>query len=291
MLNSILFVKSDIVFYLFVDFFEVICIIETEVTKMHEDIISSIKIHDILSVVKINSKQGTQGGNKNREISAFAYKTEGKTIYTQDGVNTISDAGHIVFLPKGASYTYVIEQAGECILFELDFGDDIPFDKITSFHVKSSPEILSSAQKADRFWTYKKQGFRNKCMSCIYSILSYVTTETEYLNSEKYDIIKTSVKYIEERLDDPDIDTEFLASLSGISVPYFRKIFIGIYKMPVAKYIESIRIGKARDLLKNDFGTVGDVAECVGYRNIYHFSKAFKKVTGMSPTEFSRGRI
>ena len=257
---------------------------------MYEEKISNIKILDILAVVKTNMKQGTVGGNKKRETSAFAYKTTGKTVYNQNGTTTVSDSGHIVFLPKGANYTYVVEQAGECILFEIDFGEDVPFDKILSFSIKSSPEILLSVQKAERFWTYKKQGFRNKCMSSIYSILSYITNANEYLNSSKYDIIKPSVKYIEEHLDDADIDTEFLAGLSGISVPYFRKIFFSVYKMPVAKYIESVRIGKAKDLLKNDYGTVGEVAESVGYRNIYHFSKAFKKVTGMSPTEYSRDR-
>lgn len=257
---------------------------------MDNEKILSIKILDVLSVVKTNIKQGTQSGNKNRETSAFAFKTEGKTVYVQNNTKIISDPNHLIFLPKGADYSFTVEEAGECILFELDFGSDIPFDKITSFTLKNSSDILSYALNAERFWTYKKQGFRNKCMSYIYNILSNVSAENSYFNSSKYDIIKPSVKYIEEHLDDPDMDTEFLSSLSGISVPYFRKIFIGIYKMPVAKYIESVRIGKARDLLKNDFGTVGDVAECVGYRNIYHFSKAFKKVTGMSPTEFSRGR-
>ncbi|MBE6571812.1 MAG: helix-turn-helix transcriptional regulator [Ruminococcaceae bacterium] len=126
-------------------------------------------------------------------------------------------------------------------------------------------------------------------MSYIFNILSNVNRNGGYVNSSKYEIIKPSIRYIEEHLEDPDIDTEFLSRLSGISIPYFRKLFCEIYKMPVAKYIESVRIGKARELLKNDYGSVGEVAECVGYRNIYHFSKAFKKVTGVSPTEFSRG--
>ncbi|MBR5554087.1 MAG: helix-turn-helix transcriptional regulator [Clostridia bacterium] len=180
-------------------------------------------------------------------------------------------------------------ESGDCILFELDFGEHIPFDEITSFPIRNAADILACAEKAERFWTYKKQGFRNKCMSYIFDILSNVNRDGGYVSSSKYEIIKPSIKYLEEHLDDPDIDTEYLARISGISIPYFRKLFCEIYKMPVAKYIESVRIGKARELLKNDYGSVGEVAECVGYRNIYHFSKAFKKVTGVSPTEFSRG--
>jgi len=254
------------------------------------DKISDIRIYDILSVVKTRIKEGTVASNKCRDSSAFAYKTAGKTIYRQDGrASVLSDPSHLVFLPKGSSYFYTVVESGDCILFELDFGDCIPFDEITSFPIRNSADILACAEKAERFWTYKKQGYRNKCMSYIFNILSNVNRNGGYVNSSKYEIIKPSIRYIEEHLEDPDIDTEFLSRLSGISIPYFRKLFCEIYKMPVAKYIESVRIGKARELLKNDYGSVGEVAECVGYRNIYHFSKAFKKVTGVSPTEFSRG--
>ncbi len=258
---------------------------------MHDEKILELRILDVLTVVKTNIKKGIVAENRSRKTSAFAYKTTGKTTYNQNDVTILSDPYHLVFLPKGSSYSYTVEEAGECILFELDFGEKIPFDKVTSFPVRSAPDVLSSAAKAERFWTYKKQGYRNKCMSCIYNILSNVNTDGSYVNSTKYDIIRPSIKYLEEHLDDPDIDTDFLASLSGISIPYFRKIFNNIYKMPVAKYIESVRIGKARELLKNDYDSVGEVAECVGYRNIYHFSKVFKKVTGMSPTEYARGKI
>lgn len=257
---------------------------------MNDEKIASLRIFDVLAVVKTNIKKGVDAENRSRKTSAFAYKTAGKTIYRQNGNCILSDPSHIVFLPKGADYSYAVEEAGECILFELDFGDQTPFDRVMSFPVRSAPDILSSAAKAERFWTYKKQGYRNKCMSCIYNILSNVNADSNYVDSTKYDIIRPSIKYLEEHLDDPDIDTDFLACLSGISIPYFRKIFNSIYKMPVAKYIESVRIGKARELLKNDYESVGEVAECVGYRNIYHFSKAFKKVTGMSPSEFARGK-
>ncbi len=258
---------------------------------MNDENILSLRILDVLAVVKTDIKKGVVAENRSRKTSAFAYKTAGKTVYNQNGSTILSDPFRIVFLPKGADYSYTVEEAGECILFELDLGEELPFDRVISFPIRSSPEVLSSAAKAERFWTYKKHGYRNKCMSCIYNILSNVNTDGNYVNSTKYDIIRPSIKYLEEHLDDPDINTDFLASLSGISVPYFRKIFNNIYKMPVAKYIESVRIGKARELLKNDYDSVGDVAECVGYRNIYHFSKAFKKVIGMSPTEYARGKI
>ena len=253
--------------------------------------ILNIRIDDIISVIRTTIKASTKSENKNRKSSAFVFKSAGKTTYFQNGKSILSDPSHIVFLPKGADYAYIVEENGDCYIFELDFGETIPFDEITSFPLKNITDVTTSAEKAERFWTYKKPGYRNKCMSCIYNILSNVDAEKRYVNSTKYEMIKPSISYLEKNLNDPDIDTEFLAVLSDISVPYFRKLFYEIYKMPVAKYIESVRIRKARELLKNDFGSVGEVAELVGYRNIYHFSKSFKKVTGLSPTEFARNKL
>ena len=255
---------------------------------MNAEKILNIRITDILSVVKTTIKASTKSENRNRKSSGFALKTAGRTTYFQNGKSIISDPHHIVFLPKGSDYTYFVEENGDCFIFELDIAGEQPFSEITSLAIKNHSEASASAEKAERFFTYKKPGYRNKCMSCIYNILSNVITDTTYVNSAKYELIKPSIRYLEKNLGNPDINTELLAEISEISIPYFRKLFFEIYKMPVAKYIESVRIGKARELLKNDFGSVGDVSELVGYRNIYHFSKAFKKVTGISPSEFAR---
>ncbi len=255
--------------------------------------ISDITISDIIAVIKTDMKKGFSYYNENRKSCAFAIKLEGKTSYYQDGIKTVSDPSHITVLPYGASYKFAVEEIGECILFEVRFENDIyPFDKITSLPIISSGNVHLAAMKAERVWTYKKQGFRHKCIGYLYDILSYTSTdEGVYINSEKYSIIEPSIRYIEEKLSDPNINTEMLASLSGISVPYFRKLFYEIYKMPVAKYIEFIRMSKARDLLKTDGISVGYVAESVGYRNIYHFSKAFKKITGTSPSFYIRNGL
>ena len=247
-----------------------------------------ITLVDILAVTHIQHAQGTQITIPHRSGMAFSLKKSGKTVYNQNGKRIISDAAHIVYLPRGASYVLKVEEPGECILFEVAFEGEQPFREITAFPVGVSGELYHAAEKAERAWTYRKQGYRHACLSCLYNILAGIHPDTDvYINSAKLKIIEPSIRYMEEHLSDPDICTEKLAVLSGISVPYFRKLFTEIYRMPVARYIESIRIRKAQELLKSDYTSVGDVAEYVGYRNIYHFSKVFKKVTGMSPSEFA----
>ena len=53
-------------------------------------------------------------------------------------------------------------------------------------------------------------------------------------------------------------------------------------------YLTDLRIGKAKELLSGEDLSVQDVAERVGYQDLKYFSKLFKKVTGVSPSDYKK---
>ena len=80
-----------------------------------------------------------------------------------------------------------------------------------------------------------------------------------------------------------------MISLSGVSEPYFRRIFNAFYGMPPKRYVLTTRISRAKYLLITDPAIrVQDAADAVGYTDVFHFSKTFKKETGMSPEMFRK---
>ena len=58
---------------------------------------------------------------------------------------------------------------------------------------------------------------------------------------------------------------------------------------PIQKLIH-LRIERAKSLLLNTQWPVQHIASYVGYTNIFNFSKSFKKLVGVSPSEFRRGQ-
>lgn len=83
-----------------------------------------------------------------------------------------------------------------------------------------------------------------------------------------------------------ELSNDALAEISGCSTVYFRKLFTEVYGSSPISYLHTLRTEKAKELLCSNCGSVGAVALAVGYKNIYDFSRAFKRRTGMSPTEF-----
>ena len=53
-----------------------------------------------------------------------------------------------------------------------------------------------------------------------------------------------------------------------------------------SEILNSIRIEKAKELLKDPSLRIGDVAEEVGFLDMAHFSRVFKKIEGISANEY-----
>ncbi len=70
------------------------------------------------------------------------------------------------------------------------------------------------------------------------------------------------------------------------SAPYVCTLFKNETGQTLNQYITDYRVEKARSLLDDPRYKISDVAEKVGYVDVNYFGKIFKKVVGLSPTEY-----
>ncbi|MCL5021801.1 MAG: helix-turn-helix domain-containing protein [Nitrospirae bacterium] len=70
----------------------------------------------------------------------------------------------------------------------------------------------------------------------------------------------------------------------------FSKIFNKQFGQSIKSYLNDARMKKAAELLDNRELSVTDIALSVGYRNIVHFERVFKKMFGTSPARFRHVR-
>ena len=73
----------------------------------------------------------------------------------------------------------------------------------------------------------------------------------------------------------------------GLSEGYLSSIFKKETGTNFAEYLEQLRVKAARVLLE-DGTKVTDVSHMVGYNSIQSFRRAFKRVMGVSPSEYRR---
>lgn len=96
------------------------------------------------------------------------------------------------------------------------------------------------------------------------------------------DIVK---RHIANNLDQ-ELSRESLAELVFLHPDYFSRIFKKKTGYSITDYIMSERIGLACKMLKETDATISQIAITVGYTNFSHFTKMFKKIVGLGPSEY-----
>ncbi len=94
-------------------------------------------------------------------------------------------------------------------------------------------------------------------------------------------------KIIDETYAEPMTIAE-LAKMSFMSESKLRKCFQQQYGMTIYQYVLECRMEKARELLADGNDQVKEVASLVGYSNISHFSEAFQKKFGRTPSMYMK---
>ena len=82
------------------------------------------------------------------------------------------------------------------------------------------------------------------------------------------------------------ITLEALSQELALSAPYLSKYIKEKSGRTFGEIVKNVRLKKSRTLLKNSKMTVESVAESVGYQNVEHFNRLFKKKYGMTPTQY-----
>lgn len=99
--------------------------------------------------------------------------------------------------------------------------------------------------------------------------------------------IREAIKYIKENYS-KDITVEMAAKELFISASYLMHLFRDEVGKTFNECLTDYRIQIAKELLKNSRYRIYEVSECVGYGDVKYFSQIFKKVTGMTPSDYIR---
>ena len=99
-------------------------------------------------------------------------------------------------------------------------------------------------------------------------------------------ITKRAIEYINRHYSDGSLGLDVVAEQLGYTASYLSRVFKKDTGVNVIDYINEIRILIARKMLSEGDKRVYEVAEEVGYNNYNHFSKTFKRIAGITPSQF-----
>lgn len=108
------------------------------------------------------------------------------------------------------------------------------------------------------------------------------------LKINETDVIVKAKRYIANQYENPGLKLKDVAEYVGLNEKYFTNQFSKSEGETFTNYLLGIRMEKAKELLKTTDFKVYEIAEMVGYRNVEHFTRLFKKSEAISPTQYRK---
>lgn len=99
-------------------------------------------------------------------------------------------------------------------------------------------------------------------------------------------LMEKIMKAIDSRIDDPQLNVEELGAEVGISRAHLHRKMKELIGITPADFIRNIRLRRACEMLKKPDVDISQVAVKLGFTSQPHFSSAFKRFTGVSPSEY-----
>ena len=134
-------------------------------------------------------------------------------------------------------------------------------------------------------WNKKEVGYKYRCSAILYEILAECYAQN-FIPKASHSIIERSVNYLLDNYSRSDISIKEIADKSFISEVYFRKLFKKEYGISPLKYIVRLRIQNAAGLISTGYYSLKEVSQMSGYTDYKYFSVEFKKIKGISPSNY-----
>ena len=104
---------------------------------------------------------------------------------------------------------------------------------------------------------------------------------------KKLDTFHRIIEYLNQHYAE-NLNVSSIAEVFNMSPSYFAHFFKRSAQKSVIEYVNEIRIMHAKLFLEKEEAAIGEIAMQVGFFDINYFSRKFKAITGISPTEYKR---
>lgn len=104
--------------------------------------------------------------------------------------------------------------------------------------------------------------------------------------NRKEKLVREIIEYVRYHTHDPMLSVDDIADHIALSAKYVRQLFHEHHGMPLSNFILNERLGKVKELLEQTSMQITEIAEQSGFQTKSHFFTAFKKATGMTPSQY-----
>lgn len=123
----------------------------------------------------------------------------------------------------------------------------------------------------------------------VFSFLAKYYPKNENVNiTKKEETVKKIERYLNIHYNDTNFSIGDVAKEFSFSQSYITRLFKSQTRITPMQYVDELRMKKAIELLNHHSLTIDQIAENIGYKNQFYFTKRFKRYYGMPPSKYKQ---
>lgn len=231
--------------------------------------------------------------NPRHHILALAL--DGKAHYECEGRSFEATRGTVLYFPPGVEHSARSDAAAPWSFYSVGFTLQTDRKAAEGFFLQlprfqrlsNFTQFRVYFDQLERAWRGREIGYSMVCRATIMLILQHYGSASVRgeIQSPHASRIETIIQTMHQNVGRVD-PIWLLAEQADLSESRFRFLFREMTGHSVTRYQNRLRILAAKDLLSSGLYAVGEVADELGFRDVYYFSRLFKRFTGLPPSAF-----
>ncbi|BBH22838.1 hypothetical protein Back11_41830 [Paenibacillus baekrokdamisoli] len=229
------------------------------------------------------------------ESWAFVFIGAGRGYYqTKGGVRQTVEAGSLFCLYPNETFDYGPEQDG----YWDEYYFTVEGERIQEWmsHWFEQPELVKSVGVDDTFFGKMELVFQllesgipanqDRAAMAVESLLYEMAVRLGQQESKNRSL------FVHKLIDDLSssvyqaLDSQIVAARHHISIPTLRRIVHDYTGYPLGEYMHRLKMAEAKKLLLNTDKSVKEIAALLGYKDVFYFSRLFKKYVLAAPKTY-----
>ena len=192
--------------------------------------------------------------------------------------------GSFIRFSKGDCYEFHMSGPCSYITSELD----------TLTYSDTFPRVVECADNEISFLRRICERFEEKDRLCVVETRILLMRFLVGLDDKVYSAMKqvdhtinTAIEYIHQNYN-RNFTVDELADYCHISASYLMQSFKNAKNISIMAYRETLRVKSAKEMLMSGAFRIKEIADLLGYCDVYHFTKRFKDSTGKTPAAYAK---
>lgn len=249
------------------------------------------------SKYRINRRRGNEAYD---QLYIIEYVVSGKGYIESEGIRRTVSAGDCYIVSRRTVHTYYADSEDPFEKKWLNLSGSYINMMTKAFFIDEPFTVIHLGRRAEKIFDMILERIRDAGPEDTSEMLGYVMKRLLDLfllidevrrSDDKATGIEDRIRnYIDKNIC-LDISVDMLCAHFHISSSTLYRMFVGKLGMSAKEYIMSKKIECAKRMIISDSEPLNDIASSLGFYDIHHFIKAFRKYTGLNPSDFRKCAI